>query len=59
MDHLESPKELAVRIGWPERRVRFLITNADLRHMRIGNRIFIPSGAVEEYIERNMVEPKG
>jgi len=59
MDDLESPKELAARIGWPERRVRSIIAAAELRHVRIGNRIFVPAGAVEEFIQRKMVEPTG
>jgi len=54
---LESPRELALRTGWPERRIRNLISQRRLRHVRIGANIYVPAGAVEEFINRNMVEP--
>jgi excisionase family DNA binding protein len=54
---LESPRELAIRTGWPERRIRNLISQRRLRHVRIGTNIYVPTGAVEEFINRNMVEP--
>jgi hypothetical protein len=29
----------------------------ELRHVRIGTNIYVPAGAVEEFIHRNTVEP--
>lgn len=57
MVDLESPRALAARTGWSERRIRNLISRRELRHVRIGASIFVPVGAVEEFINRNMVEP--
>lgn len=54
---LESPRQLAARTGWPERRIRNLISRRELRHVRIGTNIYVPAGAVEEFIHRNTVEP--
>jgi hypothetical protein len=55
--NLESPRQLAQRTGWPERRIRNLIANDKLRHIRIGGNLFIPFGAIEEFLNSNMVEP--
>jgi len=56
--NLESPRQLAKRTGWPERRIRNLIATERLRHVRIGGNIFLPINALEEFLEANMVEPK-
>lgn len=59
MSHsLESPKDLAIRSGWPERRIRALIAAHKLRHIRIGGSLFLPEGALEEYLRINMVHPE-
>jgi len=55
---LETPRELAVRIGWPLRRIRMLINANQIRHIRIGGTIHVPEGAIEEFLEANMVEPR-
>jgi excisionase family DNA binding protein len=55
--NLESPRQLAQRTGWPERRIRNLIANGKIRHIRIGCNLFIPPGAIEEFLKFNMVEP--
>lgn len=55
--NFQSPQQFAASSGWPERMIRNLITSKKLRHVRIGRRIFIPSGSMEEYIKNNMVEP--
>jgi hypothetical protein len=39
------------------RRIRNLISRRELRHVRIGTNIYVPAGAVEEFIHRNTVEP--
>ena len=54
---LESPKQLAMRSGWPERRIRNLIAANKIRHVKIGGNIFLPTDAIDEYLSLNMVEP--
>lgn len=54
---MESPKQLATRLGWPVRRVRSLIAARKLRHHRIGGSIMIPQGAVEELLKSSEIEP--
>ncbi len=56
-DGLERPRELAERLGWPVARVRKLIRQKALRHMKIGGLYFVPRGAVEEYLLAQTVEP--
>lgn len=55
--HLESPREVAKRLGWPLARVRKLIRAKELRHLRVGGLYMIPSGAIEDYLSARMVEP--
>lgn len=57
MEVLISPKETAVRAGWPERRVRQMIARKELRHIKIGNRILLPESAISEFIKQNMAAP--
>lgn len=52
-----SPRELANKTGWPEKRIRDLIASKELRHIKVRSRFFVPSDALEEFIARNMVEP--
>lgn len=54
---LYSPKELAKISGWPERRIRNLLRSGHLRHVRVGTSYLLPSSAIAEYVERNMIEP--
>ena len=54
---LISPRQLARRTGWAEKRIRSMIDRRHLRHIRIGSRYFLPDNAVDEYIARKMVEP--
>lgn len=53
----ESPTEAAIRMGWPLARIRKLIRNREVRHVKVGSLYFLPYGALEEYIEANTVEP--
>lgn len=55
---LESPKQLADRIGWPVSRIRRLIRGEQLRHYRFGKSILIPPDAVTEYLARVEVKPE-
>lgn len=54
---LETVNELSSRTGWPKSRIRKLIENRELRYVKIGGGIFIPSGAIEEFIKNNTIEP--
>jgi len=55
---LETPKELASRLGWPERRVRSLISSKQLRHVKVGGMYFVPVEAFDEFLAANMIEPQ-
>lgn len=55
---LESPKQLADRIGWPVSRIRKLIRREELRHFRMGKSIMIPPDAITEYMQRIEVQPE-
>jgi len=55
---LESPKQLADRIGWPVSRIRKLIRGEELRHFRMGKSIMIPPEAITEYMKRVEVKPE-
>lgn len=57
MEGFLTPRELAAESGWPEKRIRDLIAAKELRHIRVRSRFFIPKGALDEFIDRNMVEP--
>lgn len=55
---LESPREVAQRVGWPLARVRKLIRQRAIRHLKIGGLYFVPEGAVEEYLAARTIEPE-
>lgn len=55
---LLSPKEIALKTGWPIARIRNLITKKEIRHVRIGGNLFLPANAIDEYVAANMVEPR-
>ena len=54
----ESPSQAASRLGWPLARVRKLIRNQQVRHVKVGGLYLLPLGALEEYLEANTVEPQ-
>lgn len=54
---LLSPRELAISTGWPERRIRNLLNNQSLRHIKIGSNYLLPPNAIEDFIEREMFDP--
>lgn len=54
---LESPRQIAERIGWPLARVRKLIRTKQVRHVKVGGLYFVPTGAIEEYLADRTVEP--
>jgi len=57
IEALISPREAASRAGWPERRVRQMIARNELRHLRVGRRIFLPENAIVDFIRLNMTGP--
>ena len=54
---LLTPRELAAQTGWPEKRIRKLISAKRIRFLKHGTNFLLPPNAIHEYIERNMVEP--
>lgn len=51
------PRQVAERWGCSERHVRNLISNGQLGHFRVGERLLrIPAAAVEEYERRQSVK---
>ena len=50
-DRVETPKQLASRVGISEHIVRKIIRTGDLEHLQICGRVFIPSGACPRYVE--------
>lgn len=56
-ERLETPKQLAERVGISERRIRHLIQTRQLEYIMIGCRVHIPIGAFPRYMTANMVAP--
>jgi excisionase family DNA binding protein len=54
---LLTPRQLAAETGWPEKRIRKLISTRSIRFLRNGANFLLPQNAIHEYIARNMVEP--
>ena len=52
---LETPKQLAARVGLKQRAIRSLISSGKLEFVMIGCRVHIPEGAFERFIEQNRV----
>lgn len=55
---LLSPRELAEKSGWPERRIRSLIASKQIKYLKIGSAFFLPEDAVSDFVRRNMVLPE-
>jgi excisionase family DNA binding protein len=54
---LLSPRQLAMQTGWPERRIRRLIEQNQIRHIRVGPSVLLPATAIEEFVRTHMVTP--
>lgn len=54
---LLTPRQLAAETGWPEKRIRKLISTRSIRFLKNGANFLLPHNAIKEYIARNMVEP--
>jgi len=49
-DRLETSKQLASRVGFSERQIRYLIQTRQLEHVVIGCRVHIPVGAFARFL---------
>jgi excisionase family DNA binding protein len=56
-ERLETPKQLANRVGLSERKVRHLIQTRQLEHIMIGCRVHIPVGAFTRFLDARKVTP--
>jgi hypothetical protein len=54
---LETPKQLAKRVGLTERKIRYLINTCQIEHVWIGSRVHVPQGAFGRFIEAKKVTP--
>jgi excisionase family DNA binding protein len=54
-ERLETPKQLAKRVGISERQVRHLLASKQLEHVKIGCRVHIPDGAFSRFLALRMV----
>jgi len=55
-ERLETPKQLASRVGITERQVRHLIASQQLDHVMIGCRVHVPVGAFARFLEASKVK---
>jgi hypothetical protein len=56
-ERLETPKQLADRVGISKRKIDTLIRNRQIEYIEIGCRKFIPNGAFGRMIASRKVEP--
>ena len=56
-ERLETPKEVAARVGITVRQVRYLIQTRQLEYVLIGCRPHVPVGAFSRFLERKKVPP--
>src|SRR5262245_8008263 len=56
-ERLETPKQLAERVGISERKIRHLIHTKQLAHVMIGCRVLIPEGAFGRFLAERTVTP--
>jgi excisionase family DNA binding protein len=54
---LETPKQLAKRVGLTEGKIRHLINTGQIEHVWIGSRVHVPKGAFGRFIEAKKVTP--
>ena len=54
-DRLETPKQLAKRVGISERQVRHLVQTKQLDYVMIGSRVHIPADGWPRFIATNRV----
>ena len=56
-ERLETPRQLAERIGVKERQIRHLIETRQIEYVWIGCRVHIPVGAFTRFLEAKKVTP--
>jgi excisionase family DNA binding protein len=56
-ERLETPKQLAARVGLTERQIRHLVETRQLEHVMIGCRVLIPVTAFANFLEAKKVKP--
>jgi hypothetical protein len=56
-ERVETPRQLAERVGVTKRQIRYLVNTGQIEHVRIGARDFIPTGAWGRFVEKNKVKP--
>src|SRR5215472_3296280 len=56
-ERLETPKQLAKRVGVSERQIRHLVHTAQLEHVIIGSRVYIPTGAFKRFLDSRTKKP--
>lgn len=56
MQLLTLPK-LAQHSGWPVSRIRRMIARKQLPHVRVGGRVLVPEGAIDEFLSSNFIVP--
>ncbi|QSR17358.1 hypothetical protein CA833_09210 [Novosphingobium sp. KA1] len=44
--------------GWSTSAIRTLISEKEIRHIKIGSRFLLPRNAVDEFVARKMVDPR-
>lgn len=52
---MESLKEMAERINWPISRIRKLVKNNEIVHIKIAGKIMVPTWAIEELIKSKLL----
>lgn len=56
MQFLSLPK-LAALSGWSVCRIRRLVANQELPHIRVNGRVMLPANAIEEFVAKRFVTP--
>lgn len=56
MQFLTLPK-LAAQSGWSICRIRRLVANQELPHIRVNGRLMLPANAIDDFVAKHFVEP--
>ena len=56
MQFLTLPK-LAAQSGWSVCRIRRLVANRELPHIRVNGRLMLPANAIDVFVANHFVEP--
>lgn len=49
--------QMAISSGWPASRIRRLARTKRLAHVKVDGITLLPSTAIDDFVERNLVEP--